>query len=126
MAITPTRAMITNRPERIIKGFQRTVIGLISFGSGYRTAGIVGNPGDATVQVVLRASDARRLEIQSEQWTSGSCESTGRTLFDVGAAVIGSRGERATPSALITSKRGRIPLPLRHSVRAECQDRISP
>src|SRR3954468_19250586 len=90
MAITPTRAMITNRPERIIKGFQRTVIGLISLGSWYRTAGVVDDPAGATVQVVLRASDARR-------WKSS--RSSRPTGHDVRQEALrhrsaGDRGER--------------------------------
>src|SRR4051794_22355582 len=124
MAITPTRAMITNRPERIIKGFQRTVIGLISLEArGTAPRGSGGTPetrpsrsccGPATRGVGNPVGAV-------DQWVT----STGRKLVDVGAAVIGSRGERATPSALFTSKRGRNPLPLRHSVRAERQDRVS-
>ena len=38
MAITPTTATTENTPERMSSGFQRTVIGLYSFGSSCRAA----------------------------------------------------------------------------------------
>jgi hypothetical protein len=85
----------------------------------------VGDPEDPTVPVVLAGQRRAALEIQSKQWTRGVTSTVGR-LFDVGVAEI--RVERGAGNAVcpgyLEARSQSFAVGL--SVRAECQDKISP
>ena len=71
MATTPTKATARNSPERIIKGFQRTVIGRYSFGSRRRTARRRSRPAPEIFRVSARTSGVRYWKSGGEwQWES--------------------------------------------------------
>ena len=122
MAITPTTATTKKSPERISSGFQRTVIGLYSFGSSCRAArhgrrraegpsGPSGGPsirGVGNRQEILGNNHGNQVQkVRERPGTGSSAQASERRC----------EWEGATPFALIP-RRGRIPLPLNPRIRA--------
>ena len=122
MAITPTTATKENTPERMSSGFQRTVIGLYSFGSScraahhgrLRAAGPSGPSGGPSIRGVenrqeILGNDHRNhvQKVRERPGTGSSAQASERRC----------EWEGATPFALIP-RRGRIPLPLNPRIRA--------
>ena len=130
MAITPTTATTENTPERMSSGFQRTVIGLYSFGSRcravrhgrLRAAGPSGPSGVPSIrgvenrQEILGNDHGNHVrKVRERPGTGGSAQASERRC----------EWEGATPFALIP-RRGRIPLPLNPRIRAPHTIRYSP
>src|SRR5208337_5593977 len=130
MAITPTTATTENTPERMSSGFQRTVIGLYSFGSSCRAArhgrrcaegpsGPSGGPsirGVENRQEILGNDRGNHVQKVRERPGPGSSAQASERRCE---------WEGATPFALIP-RRGRIPLPLNPRIRAPHTIRYSP
>ena len=130
MAITPTTATTENTPERMSSGFQRTVIGLYSFGSSCRAvrhgrlraegpSGPSGGPsirGVENRQEILGNDHGNHVrKVRERPGTGSSAQASERRC----------EWEGATPFALIP-RRGRIPLPLNPRIRAPHTIRYSP
>ena len=122
MAITPTTTTMKNSPERISRGFQRTVIGRFSFGSSCGVTRRVQSPLPQAIRAWRRTTVCdvgNSEEILDEGLVDRTCAWASDRRWEIRlrreSSIVG--GEGATPFALIP-QRGRNPLPLSPRIRA--------